>query len=87
MTFNFLVPTASEHFNIVVDTGTSVVIVGANGGGKTRLAVHIENVLQQSAHRISAHRALALNRLLKYPLRNRKATQGDFDFSDFLFAL
>ena len=61
MTFNFLVPTASEHFNIVVDTGTSVVIVGANGGGKTRLAVHIENVLQQSAHRISAHRALALN--------------------------
>ena len=36
MTFNFLVPTASEHFNIVVDTGTSVVIVGANGGGKNQ---------------------------------------------------
>ncbi len=35
--------------------------VGANGGGKTRLAVHIENLLGQNAHRISAHRALALN--------------------------
>ena len=27
------------------------------------------------------------SRLLKYPLRKRNATQGDFDFSDFLFAL
>ena len=61
MTFNFSIPTASEQFNIAVDAGTSVVIVGANGGGKTRLAVHIENLLQQNAHRISAHRALALN--------------------------
>ena len=33
------------------------------------------------------NRSETLNRLLKYPLRNRKATQGDFDFSDFLFAL
>ena len=61
MTFNFSIPTTAEEFNIAVDPGTSVVIVGANGGGKTRLAVHIEDVLQQSAHRISAHRALALN--------------------------
>lgn len=35
--------------------------VGANGGGKTRLAVHIEGVKDLSTHRISAHRALALN--------------------------
>ena len=35
--------------------------VGANGGGKTRLAVHIESELRLNAHRISAHRALALN--------------------------
>src|ERR1700677_4598252 len=36
-------------------------LFGANGGGKTRLAVFIENKLGQKAHRISAHRALALN--------------------------
>ena len=42
-------------------SGTSLVFVGANGGGKTRLAVHIEQALQLKAHRISAHRALTLN--------------------------
>ena len=61
MTFNFSIPTDSEQLNIAVDPGASIVIVGANGGGKTRLAVHIENALQNQAHRISAHRALALN--------------------------
>ena len=35
--------------------------MGANGGGKTRLAVKIENDLRDKAHRISAHRALNLN--------------------------
>jgi len=38
-----------------------VVFVGANGGGKTRLAVHIETTFALNAHRISAHRALVLN--------------------------
>lgn len=61
MTFNFLIPTATEPLNITVNAGSSILIVGANGGGKTRLAVHIEDVLKLSAHRISAHRALALN--------------------------
>ena len=42
-------------------SGTSLVFVGANGGGKTRLAVHIEQALQLKAHRISAHRALTLD--------------------------
>lgn len=35
--------------------------VGANGGGKTRLAVQIETELGDKCHRISAHRALSLN--------------------------
>lgn len=61
MTFKFSIPTDSTELNITVNPGSSIVIVGANGGGKTRLAVHIENVLQLNAHRISAHRALALN--------------------------
>lgn len=75
MTFNFSIPTSSGQFNIAVNPGTSIVIVGANGGGKTRLAVHIENVLQQSAHRISAHRALALNPSVA-KISERKALSG-----------
>lgn len=44
-----------------VEPGSSVVFVGANGGGKSRLAVQIESALDLNAHRISAHRALSLN--------------------------
>lgn len=61
MPFNFSIPCPSGQIPVSVDAGSAVIIVGANGGGKTRLAVHIEEVLQLSAHRISAHRALALN--------------------------
>jgi hypothetical protein len=46
--------------NFKVEPGTSIFFVGANGGGKTRLAVKIESDLGVSAHRISAHRALIL---------------------------
>lgn len=41
--------------------GSSVIIVGANGSGKTRLAVECERQLGTSAHRISAQRMLALD--------------------------
>lgn len=61
MPFNFSIPCPEGQISICVEAGSSVVIVGANGGGKTRLAVHIEDVLKLSAHRISAHRALNLN--------------------------
>src|SRR5262249_13874943 len=44
-----------------IEPGTSLLFVGANGGGKTRLAVKIEYDLGFSAHRISAHRSLSLN--------------------------
>lgn len=40
---------------------STTIIVGANGTGKTRLAVYIEEQLGEKAHRISAHRALNLN--------------------------
>ncbi|MDB5479305.1 MAG: transporter ATP-binding protein [Caulobacteraceae bacterium] len=61
MTFSFsvLTPTGLKHFG--VEPGTSLFFVGANGGGKTRLAVNIESNLGDVAHRISAHRALSLN--------------------------
>jgi ABC-type branched-subunit amino acid transport system ATPase component len=61
MTFRFLVPTATGGQSFQIDLGTSLYFLGANGGGKTRLAVAIEEQLLESAHRISAHRALALN--------------------------
>src|SRR5438270_2790242 len=61
MTFKFSVPTPSGAIDFQVEPGTSLLFVGANGGGKTRLAVKIENDLGDRAHRISAHRALTLN--------------------------
>jgi ABC-type branched-subunit amino acid transport system ATPase component len=64
MTFEISIPTFSDEKLIQVERGSSVVFVGANGTGKTRLATHIENLLNLNAHRISAHRALALNPLV-----------------------
>ena len=61
MPFDFSIPITEGQTEINVEAGSSVVFVGANGGGKTRLAVHIENSLSLHAHRISAHRALNLN--------------------------
>ena len=59
--FNFEIPTPSGPQAFALDGGTSLLFVGANGCGKTRLAVNIENTLGLKAHRISAHRALNLN--------------------------
>jgi len=61
MAFNFTIPTPDGSLSINIDAGSSVVFVGANGGGKTRLAVLLENNGSLSVHRISAHRALTLN--------------------------
>lgn len=55
-----MIPTPSGDLTVTVASGTSAIFVGANGGGKTRLAVHIENTFQDQAHRISAHRSLSL---------------------------
>lgn len=61
MAFEIVVPTPSGPFSIKIEPGSSAIVVGANGGGKTRLAVLVEEGLKASAHRISAHRALSLN--------------------------
>ncbi len=61
MTYNFQVPTPTEPRDFAISSGTSLIFVGANGGGKTRLAVHIEQSNLENVHRISAHRSLALN--------------------------
>ena len=38
--FDLTVPTPAGDLPIYASTGSSVIFVGANGGGKTRLAVH-----------------------------------------------
>ncbi len=60
-TFQFDIPTDTGPMTVSAKSGTSTIFVGANGGGKTRLAVLIEAAMANRAHRISAHRALALN--------------------------
>lgn len=61
MNFQFSIPTDQGNTDFELLPGSSLIFVGANGGGKTRLAVQIEQVLELQAHRISAHRALRMN--------------------------
>ena len=60
--FTITIPRIEEnHMKLNIPPGSSVIFVGANGSGKTRLAVFLEDEFKLSAHRISAHRALSLN--------------------------
>ena len=61
MSFEISIPTPNGQHPIKIKLGSSVIFVGANGGGKTRLAVHIEMNFESNTHRISGHRALVLN--------------------------
>ncbi|MER8723078.1 AAA family ATPase [Mesorhizobium sp. M1027] len=60
MPFEFTTRSPGGPIPFIILPGTSLIFVGSNGGGKTRLAVEIENQLRLRAHRISAHRALSL---------------------------
>ena len=57
----FNVPAREGYSRFPISPGSTTTFCGANGSGKTRLAVHIEKQLKLVAHRISAHRALTLN--------------------------
>lgn len=61
MTFRIDIPTMEGEESLSLEAGSSIIIVGANGAGKTRLATYIEDSLADKAHRIAAHRALSLN--------------------------
>jgi len=61
MTFNIEIPGTENPLSLSIEPGSSAVFVGANGSGKTRLAVFVEDKIGEKAHRISAHRALRLN--------------------------
>jgi len=52
----------SGGLSVILEVGRSIVIIGANGSGKTRLGVHIEEALKtHPVHRIAAQKSLALN--------------------------
>lgn len=59
--FGFSIPDVNFARPVSIQAGGSAVFVGANGGGKTRLAVLLEKEGGAHAHRIAAHRALTLN--------------------------
>lgn len=61
-TFSFSVSAIEGgELHITLESGETVVMVGANGSGKTRLATELETSAGLTGHRIAAHRALALN--------------------------
>lgn len=60
MPFILSIPTTDGHVSLTLENGTSAILVGANGAGKSRLAVFLEDAGGEEVHRISAHRALEL---------------------------
>jgi hypothetical protein len=52
--------TAGASTRIELLSSTSILLLGANGAGKTRLGVFLEDTLGGRAHRIGAHRSLEM---------------------------
>ena len=52
--FELSIPSPYGQTDITLKAGSSIIFVGANGSGKTRLSEHIATDLKQRAHRISA---------------------------------
>ncbi len=83
MPTEFSIPGADGVLRFPVSGGSTTTFCGANGSGKTRLAVHIEQQLGLAAHRISAHRALSLNpRVPKISEREGNERMVEADRSD-----
>ncbi len=52
---------SGDPLKLAFETGRSIIIIGANGSGKTRLGVHIERQIPaQSVQRIAAQKSLAI---------------------------
>jgi len=66
------------QLTIPIDCGKSVIIVGANGSGKTRLGVFVESIsAPELTHRIAAQKSLTIN-------DNLQMTNGDKTFRELL---
>jgi ABC-type glutathione transport system ATPase component len=65
-----IVPTPTGPVPLSVELGGSVILLGANGSGKTRLGVKIEQEVgaaNKDVHRIGAHRSLVFNTKVQPP--------------------
>ena len=59
--FKLSIPSPDGQIDITLKAGSSIIFVGANGSGKTRLSEYIETDLKLRAHHISVRE---LSRLL-----------------------
>lgn len=71
------IPSVQGNMLPTLEAGKSTVFIGANGAGKTRLGVMIENRFQGQAevHRIAAHRSLHMNTAVQPPSLDRALKQ------------
>jgi hypothetical protein len=76
MSFDFSVPTPSGLMTFNVKAGTSLLFVGANGGGKTRLAVFEELFIQAADSKIQTPI------VMRYCRRRIDRTLKKIDFND-----
>ncbi len=67
--FTFKVPTPAGDLEFKATPGASIVFLGGNGTGKTRLGWYIENSIGHATnfHRIGAHRSLVMNTQVTAP--------------------
>jgi energy-coupling factor transporter ATP-binding protein EcfA2 len=72
-----------QDVTLTVEAGRSIVIVGANGSGKTRLGVHVEATIPaKSVHRIAAQKSLTLNNAVQLMSLERAETMLRFGVAD-----
>lgn len=65
MSYDFVLPDQNNEPEIIETETNSVIIIGANGSGKTRLGAWIEKKSEDRAHRISAQRSLTVDQYIE----------------------
>jgi energy-coupling factor transporter ATP-binding protein EcfA2 len=75
-------PSGGE-LKLTIETGQSIVIIGANGSGKTRLGVYIEGrITAQSVQRIAAQKSLNINDKISLVTLERATKLLRFGYAD-----
>jgi hypothetical protein len=84
-TFTLELPASSTAGTVNIESGQSIVIVGANGSGKTRLGTWIEfkSKLKEVVHRISAQKSLTMPEYSSTSPLERAETEIRFGYWDF----
>lgn len=65
VSFDFILPNQNNEPDVIQTEANSVIIVGANGSGKTRLGAWIEKKCEDAVHRIGAQRSLSVDRYIQ----------------------